>query len=94
MFQGNHKEDVIHEVERGELYQLLCHCITFPKALYAPDPEYSEAARKSKFEGDVLLGVIVGPTESHGRFGLFTLSDVAWMRKRSRLCDSGDSNLR
>jgi len=54
------QEDVIQEVERGEVFQLMCHCVTFPKALYAPNPEYSEAAKKTKFEGDVLLGVLVG----------------------------------
>ena len=55
------QEDVIQKVVRGELFQLQCHCVTFPKALYHPDPEYSETARKTKFEGDVLLGVVVGP---------------------------------
>lgn len=60
-FPEKPQEDVIQEVERGELYQLLCHCVTFPKGLYAPNPEYSEAAKNTKFEGDVLLGVIVGP---------------------------------
>ena len=34
--------------------------ITPPRAIFAPDPEYSEAARRDKFKGHVLLGVIVG----------------------------------
>jgi len=29
--------------------------------LYAPDPEYSEEARKSKYQGVVVLWLIVGP---------------------------------
>ena len=32
-----------------------------PRALYAPDPEYSEEARKAKWQGTVVLWVIVGP---------------------------------
>jgi protein TonB len=32
-----------------------------PRAIYGPDPEYSEEARKAKYQGTVLLWVIVGP---------------------------------
>ncbi len=32
-----------------------------PKTLYAPDPEYSEEARKAKFQGTCVLWLIVGP---------------------------------
>jgi len=32
-----------------------------PRTLYAPDPEYSEEARRAKFQGSVLLALIVGP---------------------------------
>src|SRR5579862_3147266 len=35
--------------------------VSAPKALYAPDPEYSEEARKAKYQGTVVLWVIVGP---------------------------------
>jgi len=31
-----------------------------PKVLYQPDPEYSEAARYAKFQGMLVLGMIVG----------------------------------
>src|SRR5438132_3655756 len=31
-----------------------------PKAIYSPDPEYSEEARKAKYQGVVILGVIIG----------------------------------
>src|SRR5437016_1040413 len=34
--------------------------ISAPRALYAPDPEYSEEARKAKYQGTVVLWVIVG----------------------------------
>jgi TonB family protein len=34
--------------------------VTSPRALYAPDPQYSEEARRNKISGRVLLGVIVG----------------------------------
>jgi periplasmic protein TonB len=34
--------------------------VSAPHATYAPDPEYSEEARRAKYQGTVLLGVIVG----------------------------------
>lgn len=33
--------------------------VSAPKALYAPDPEYSEEARKAKYSGTVLLSFVV-----------------------------------
>lgn len=35
--------------------------VTPPKALFQPDPEYSEEARKAKYQGVVTLSVVVGP---------------------------------
>ena len=35
--------------------------VSAPKALNTPDPEYSEEARKAKYQGTVLLWLIVGP---------------------------------
>lgn len=35
--------------------------VTAPKALHAPDPSYSEVARKAKHQGIVVLWLIVGP---------------------------------
>jgi TonB family protein len=34
--------------------------VTAPRTLYAPDPEYSEEARKAKYQGTVILWVRVG----------------------------------
>jgi periplasmic protein TonB len=34
--------------------------VSAPKAIYAPDPEYSEEARKAKYQGTVVLSLIVG----------------------------------
>ena len=34
--------------------------VSAPRAIYDPDPEYSEEARKAKFQGTVLLWVVVG----------------------------------
>jgi periplasmic protein TonB len=34
--------------------------VTAPRVIYAPDPEFSEAARKAKFQGTVVLSVVVG----------------------------------
>src|SRR4051812_4130299 len=35
--------------------------VSAPRALYSPDPEYSEEARKAKYQGVVVLWLIVGP---------------------------------
>ena len=35
--------------------------VSAPKAIYAPDPEYSEEARKAKYQGTCVLSLIVGP---------------------------------
>lgn len=40
--------------------------VSAPKALYSPDPEYSEEARKAKYQGTVVLWVVVGP-DGHPR---------------------------
>lgn len=34
--------------------------VTAPRVIYAPDPEFSEEARKAKYQGTVVLWVIVG----------------------------------
>lgn len=34
--------------------------VSAPRTLYAPDPEYSEEARRAKFQGTVVLWMIVG----------------------------------
>jgi TonB family protein len=34
--------------------------VSAPRAIYKPDPEYSEEARKAKYQGTVVLGMIVG----------------------------------
>lgn len=35
------------------------HGVTPPKAIHSPDPEYSKEARKAKFQGDVMLSIII-----------------------------------
>jgi len=35
--------------------------VSAPKAVYSPDPEYSEEARKAKYQGTCVLWLIVGP---------------------------------
>ncbi len=35
--------------------------VSAPRTLFAPDPEYSEEARKAKYQGTVVLWVVVGP---------------------------------
>ena len=35
--------------------------VSAPKALQTPDPEYSEEARKAKYQGTVVLWLVVDP---------------------------------
>jgi periplasmic protein TonB len=35
--------------------------VSAPRVLFQPDPEYSEEARKAKFQGTCVLGLVVGP---------------------------------
>lgn len=35
--------------------------VSAPEAIYYPDPDYSEEARKAKYQGTVVLTVIIGP---------------------------------
>ena len=35
--------------------------VTQPRPIYDPDPDYSDAARKAKYQGSVLLWLVVGP---------------------------------
>lgn len=35
--------------------------VSAPTVIYAPDPDYSEAARQSRFQGTVAFNVIIGP---------------------------------
>ena len=35
--------------------------MTAPIAKFAPDPDYSEEARKAKYQGTVILAAIIGP---------------------------------
>lgn len=35
--------------------------VSAPRAVYAPDPEYSDEARKAKYQGTVVLWMVIGP---------------------------------
>jgi len=35
--------------------------VSAPRVLYSPDPQYSEEARKAKFQGTVVLWAVIGP---------------------------------
>ncbi len=35
--------------------------VSAPRGIYTPDPEYSEEARKAKWQGTVVLWVVIGP---------------------------------
>jgi periplasmic protein TonB len=35
--------------------------VSAPRPIFQPDPEYSEEARKAKYQGTVVLGLVVGP---------------------------------
>jgi TonB family protein len=46
---------------QGTLYRPGRNGVTQPRVLYDPDPEYSNEARATKFQGSVILALIVGP---------------------------------
>ena len=35
--------------------------VTAPRLIYGPEPEFSEEARKARFQGTVVLWLVVGP---------------------------------
>jgi periplasmic protein TonB len=44
----------------GNIYSPGHGGVTQPRAVYDPDPEYSDEARRAKFQGSVILAMIVG----------------------------------
>jgi protein TonB len=47
--------------ESEKVYHVGHDGVTPPKSIYAPNPEYDEAARKAKLNGFVVLSLIVTP---------------------------------
>src|SRR5262249_8373091 len=43
-----------------------------PRAIYTPEPEYSEKARRAKYQGTVILSIVVDRQGDHSR--------VSWVR--------------
>jgi len=54
------QEPVEKQISKGELFRAHADGVESPRAIYEPDPEYPELARKAKFQGSVALSVIVG----------------------------------
>jgi periplasmic protein TonB len=46
--------------DAGNIYRPGMAGVTQPRPLYEPDPDYSDAARKAKYQGSVLLWLVVG----------------------------------
>ena len=46
--------------DQGNVYRPGVGGVSPPRALYAPDPDYSDAARKAKYQGSVILWLVVG----------------------------------
>jgi TonB family protein len=49
-----------HEAGAGGGYYTAGAGISQPIPVYSPDPEYSDEARKAKFQGTVILWVVIG----------------------------------
>ena len=49
-------DDVVYELHNAGDYG-----IKFPKAIYAPDPEYTDKARRKKINGTVVVSLIITP---------------------------------
>lgn len=59
-FPTRPQQDVNQQISEGTLFRSEDAGIRPPQAIYAPDPQYSEAARVLKYSANVELGVIVG----------------------------------
>lgn len=58
---GDPPANLLEDLAQGRIFRTGAGTdINPPRAIFAPDPEYSEAARRDKVKGQVLLGVIVG----------------------------------
>ena len=54
-------QELLNDVAAGRILRTgVGSGVNPPRAIIAPDPEYSEEARRERFSGTVLLGVIVG----------------------------------
>lgn len=49
------------ELPSSIVYDTIGNGVTAPKAVYAPNPEYTDRARKQKINGSVIVSMIVGP---------------------------------
>jgi periplasmic protein TonB len=47
--------------DKGNIFRPGRGGVTQPRPIYDPDPDYSDAARKAKYQGSVLLWLVVGP---------------------------------
>jgi len=47
--------------DKGNVFRPGRGGVTQPRPIYDPDPDYSDAARKAKYQGSVLLWLVVGP---------------------------------
>jgi TonB family protein len=56
--QGGDQQPLWGPVCRGNASDS-AECITPPRVLYSPEPEYDDASRKAKIEGTVVLRIIV-----------------------------------
>lgn len=53
-------EDIEKRLAAGEFQSSSSGGLTHPRTIYSPDPEYSDPARKAKYQGTCVLGLIVG----------------------------------
>jgi TonB family protein len=70
------QKSIPEQVSQGSLYYIQAGVVEAPHAIYAPDPEYSQAARAAKYQGIVVVGVIIGADG--------TISDI-WVTKKAGL---------
>jgi protein TonB len=47
--------------DSGNVYRPGIGGVTQPRPIYDPDPDYSDAARKARYQGSVLLWLVIGP---------------------------------
>ena len=57
---GPHSGPGFGPYDAGNIFRPGIGGVTQPRAIYDPDPDYSEAARKAKYQGSVVLWLVVG----------------------------------
>jgi protein TonB len=80
--------------DHGNVFQPGRGGVTAPRPVYDPDPDYSEAARKARFQGDVVLGWSSVRMAVRATCACSARWAWVWTRRRSKRLANGASSQR